>query len=115
MAGATLAGLGFNRGSLAVKLNTANTTGYRYGSGSVVTVDTIVPTVTGGALPYSYLWNRLSGSTDMQPTRATSSTTKFTSFFASPGERSAVYRCTVTDANGIVANSNSINVTLGSY
>jgi hypothetical protein len=68
----------------------------RSGPGAVTTDSTIV-TPTGGTGPYTYAWALVSGDafTVNSPTAAT---TTFSTTLISGQEKSAVYRCTVTDS-----------------
>lgn len=68
----------------------------------VTTADAAVVTPSGGTGPYVYVWAYVSGSTDITPTAGGSATTQFTAPVAF-GARDAVWRCFVTDANGLVA------------
>lgn len=68
-------------------------------------------TVTGGVAPYSYLWSQVSGDT----MTILNSTTPTASFGANvdPGDRlSGVFKCSVTDAAGVSADSPEVTATL---
>lgn len=64
------------------------------------TSDLVVPSVSGGTAPYTYLWARTSGSTAVSLGSAPS--TKDMSFFASGTNKRYLsnFSCTVTDSSG---------------
>lgn len=80
------------------------------GTGTAVTLETAVTTVVGGIPPYTYLWTRVSGDTEVGPISGTSSATQFSAYFASPGSYSTVYKCVVTDAAASSVDSNHITI-----
>jgi len=86
----------------------------RFGAGTAVTLQTAVTTVVGGVPPYTYLWTRVSGDTEVGPISGTSASTKFSAYFASPDTYSTVYKCVVTDAAANVVNSNNITIEMES-
>jgi hypothetical protein len=65
------------------------------GSGSETT-SSLTCTATGGTGPYTYLWTRVSGDSRITATASTSATTAFN--MNPVAERSAVFKCTVTDS-----------------
>lgn len=66
--------------------------GQTYGSRTAVAAD--------GVPPYFYAWTRISGSTAITANSASSATTDFSS--AGTDEAfSAIFRCTVTDSDGV--------------
>lgn len=115
MTGVVAALMGLARTGLVVRLNVPSAYGYRYGTGTVTTVETVIATATGGRPPYTYSWTRTSGSASISPTNPSSPNTKFSSLFGSSGSRSAEFRCSVLDADGDVALSATIPVNLESY
>jgi hypothetical protein len=74
----------------------ANVSGFRLGSGAVTTNATTV-TPTGGTGPYTYAWSLVSGDT-FTVNSPTAATTTFTTGLTTGQDKSAVYRCTVTDS-----------------
>lgn len=85
---------------------------YGYGSskGSIrATTNSATVTVTGGTPPYSYSWPTSAG---WGAIATTSATTSFRSpSIAAGGESSEEFACTVTDALGNVAVSNTVTAT----
>lgn len=81
--------------------------GSRLGAGSVTATTNLasVGTIEGGQTPYSYLWELVSGAS-ATPNNSTSGSTTFSrSVSVSTGQsetRTGVYRCRVTDSNGLV-------------
>lgn len=69
----------------------------RPGLATVATNETIA-TATGGAVPYTFLWQSQDGA--MLPTAATSATTRFTGQVEGGETISDTFICTVTDAQG---------------
>lgn len=66
--------------------------------------------VTGGYPPYTYSWERVSGTTTFETLSPTAATTAWRSFQA-PGTISAFYKCVVTDSLGFsVDSSNTVEV-----
>lgn len=75
---------------------------YANGSGDgtydqTVVTDSVTVTATGGTLPYSYLWTKVSGNTFTILDDVLSST-MFARYAAIDMTYSAIYRCTVTDS-----------------
>lgn len=76
----------------------------------LVTSGTAYATPAGGTAPYTYAWTKVSGDT----LTVTSPSRAFTAFQATLSANdlsNAVYRCTVTDKNGLTA-QDTVNVTL---
>ena len=72
----------------------------------------VVVTATGGVAPYTYSWERVSGG-NISATNPTGASTSFSTFIQ-PGKttlRTAVFRCRVTDAAGIMAYTPNVTVT----
>ena len=67
-------------------------------------------TPTGGTAPYTYAWTKVSGDT-MTVTNSTSASTAFRASVGPGDSRSATYRCTVTDKNGLSA-QDTVSITL---
>jgi hypothetical protein len=65
-------------------------------SGSVTTPSVTV-TPTGGTGPYTYAWTYISGDSGFTANTASSASTTFTGSVAAGEDRSAVWKCTVTD------------------
>jgi hypothetical protein len=80
---------------------------------AAVTAENATCTVTGGASPIAYLWVRVSGDTQITPSVEDSSFTSFGATFPIDGASfTTVFRCDVTDANGLTASSNTVTVTM---
>lgn len=70
---------------------------------STLTTASVTVTAAGGTGPYTYAWTKVSGDS-ISAVSASSATTTFTATgLASPESRTAVYRCTVTDAASLTA------------
>lgn len=88
--------------------------GLRFGTGTVYTGEASAVTVQGGQPPYTYLWTFVSGDADVLPQSATLYSTRFYAYFSANGEKNAVYKCVVTDAATVVADTNTITINLTS-
>ena len=76
------------------------------GTSTVTTSSASIGTVSGGATPYTYLWQYVSGDTFTPTTSTFSSTTFSTNITVGIGEsvtKTGVYQCRVTDAAGATA------------
>jgi len=82
----------------------------RFGAGTAITLQTAVTTVVGGVPPYTYLWTRVSGDTEVGPINSTSASTIFSGYFTGPGTYATVYKCVVTDAAAVSVDSNNITI-----
>ena len=72
--------------------------GTRFGTGAVTT-DLVTVTPAGGVGPYTYGWTYVSGYAGLTTDNPTSASTTWTGTISVLGQdRSAVYRCTVTDS-----------------
>lgn len=63
-----------------------------------VTTNSVTVTPTGGTGPYTYAWTRVSGDSAVNVSNATNPTVSFNANVPRDGERSATWRCTVTDS-----------------
>lgn len=82
-----------------------------YGTGYNLT-DPATATVTGGVPPYTYSWQRLSGSTNILANDPTAAETPF--YWDGPlsgPPKLSTWRCTVTDSASTVVNSSNVQVT----
>ncbi len=69
-------------------------------------------TVEGGVAPFTYLWEEVSASGVWTIVSPASSLTGFIASAVDPIDtRTATFKCTVTDANGEIAASNTIEAT----
>jgi hypothetical protein len=98
--------------SISVGINTTSL----YGSDPTpvysVTVGPATATPSGSPGTYSYAWELVSGST-FNLSAATSASTNFSwNNSSTVGSRSGVYRCKVTDSNGIDAYSPNVTITM---
>lgn len=83
--------------------------GTRIGTGPVTT-DAATVTVAGGTGPFTYAWAYVSGFASLTTNSPTSATTTFSGTISLLGQdRSAVYRCTITDT----FDASTVSVTLG--
>ncbi|WP_410667919.1 hypothetical protein [Amycolatopsis sp. cmx-4-68] len=73
----------------------------------------VVVTATGGVAPYTYSWQRVSGSSLISASNATGASTSFSTSLPAGRTtiRTAVFRCLVTDAAGIMAYAPEVTVT----
>lgn len=87
--------------------------GFNY-YGTVISSAPAVCNVTGGIPPYTYLWSRLSGSSDCKAQTPTASSTYFALFAGgNPYSVDCDWACTVTDsASTVAASTNTISVFL---
>jgi len=77
---------------------------------------TSTATPVGGNPPYAYAWSQVSGDAGWSPTNGTSATTTFTASGVSAGTTtSAVFKCTVTDATGRTADTNTVTAEVTNY
>lgn len=65
---------------------------------ATVTSESVVVNATGGTGPYTYAWTRVSGDSAISATSPAAATTTFTATVPRDGERTGVWRCTVTDS-----------------
>jgi hypothetical protein len=95
--------------SFTLSADAASVGGTRFGLGSVTT-DSVTVTPSGGTGPYTYLWSYVSGDATLSVNSSTSATTSFSGSITSLGQdRSAVWRCVVTDSLAATA-STSVGV-----
>lgn len=96
---------------ISLNVSPSSVFGENNSSGVVlITSSTATATPTGGTAPYTYSWAKVSGDT-MTVTASTSASTAFR-LGVGPGDtKSATYRCTVTDKNGLTA-QDSVSITL---
>ena len=73
----------------------------------------VVVTATGGVAPYAYSWQRVSGSSLVSATNPAGASTSFSTSLPARRTtiRTAVFRCLVTDAAGIMAYAPNVTVT----
>lgn len=84
--------------TLSVEIVPAYVVGTRFGSGTCST-EVATAQVTGGAAPYTYSWTKVSGAT-FTIYAASAANTYFSINLGLNDEQTAVYRCTVTSADG---------------
>lgn len=80
--------------------------------GSCYTSDPAIVSPAGGVPAYTYAWAYVSGDAVIAATDPTSAATYFYAFGAAPFNKSAVWRCTVTDAASTVVISANVTITL---
>lgn len=83
-----------------------------FGTGTVSTGISSV-TVVGGVAPFTYSWSYVDGDTGILPFNPSGSATAFYRNGVSDTDSfSANYICTVTDAGGVSANSNTVTANI---
>lgn len=98
---------------LSANVNSTTTTGLRSGTGLCTTIINTVVTASGGTSPYTYLWQRVSGSASIYATSSASATTKFYANLTSyPQTLTGVWRCRVTDAASTIVYCPNVSVSL---
>jgi hypothetical protein len=80
------------------------------GNGSGALTGDVICRAYDGTSPYTYLWSRVSGSTDISPVSSTAQTTKFIASADSNTIKSAIFKCTVTDSASPEAVADSPNL-----
>lgn len=80
-------------------------------SSSTITSKPVSVSVSGGVPPYTYNWVYVSGDA-LTITDPTASVTSFSASVVAGGFKSAVFKCTVTDAAGVSADSPDVQVDL---
>lgn len=88
-----------------------STTGSGASASGVVTSEIVSSVVTGGTGPYTYAWTHISGDTEISATAPTGSSTAFTATCYDGVTYQAMFRLTVTDANGETTTAD-VSVTL---
>lgn len=93
----TAADIGADALAFSASASPTLASGSRLGTGNVTT-NSVTVTPSGGTGPYTYAWALVTGDT-FTVNSATSATTTFTiSITAAGQDKSATYRCTVTDS-----------------
>lgn len=111
-----IAVLATGKPALGASANPTVVGGFKVGAGTVISSQSAVVTVIGGTPPYTYLWTRVSGDTQVGPLNGTSSSTKFSAYIGTAGiSYSAVYKCVVTDSAAVSVDSNTIDVTMDTF
>lgn len=102
-------------GSTGVIVSPASVRGYGNSNSSIAisTASTAV-TVTGGASPYTYAWTQLTGFGTWAATNPTGAYSSFRRGGVPQGgtEFISTWKCTVTDANGLSADSPVVTATV---
>jgi hypothetical protein len=97
--------VGNNVQTLTAVVNPTYAFGSRNGAGTCFT-STVTAVPTGGLSPYTYSWAKVSGDT-FTIGSATSASTSFNITVSFGDYLSAVYRCTVTSADGQVVTADA--------
>lgn len=99
-------------GALSVTANNVTKSSAGFSSTGVVTTTQLPnPNVTGGLAPFSYLWEYVSGSTEINVDAAGAPNTTWTGTVSDAGPEVATWQLTVTDA-GLNEAAVEITVTL---
>jgi len=80
--------------------------------GSCYTAEPAIVTPAGGVPGYTYAWAYVSGDAAIAASDPTSDATYFYAFGAAPFNKTAVWRCTVTDAASTAVISANVTITL---
>lgn len=115
MSGVIIAMLKTAPGSTPALSNSATPafiSGYSSRYGTCTSSEPAMANVSGGSPPYTYLWSRVSGDTDITIQDPTNYYTYFTALLTSGDSATTVFKCTVTDAASTVVDTNTITVTL---
>lgn len=116
MPGAVLMMLGKRVIEFAANLTRTSLSGWKSGSGTVITSLSTTCNVRGGEPPYTYLWSRVFGDTSVSPTAASQATTFFSAnLTAGMGPATATFKCTVTDALSASVDSDTVEVILEAF
>ena len=100
-------------GTLIVKASPASLQGYRYGAGTVNTSTSSNVLVTNAVGAVTYLWELVSGASEIGPVNGLASSTRFFAYIdLFPYNYNAVWRCKVTDSASNVGYSNPVNIDL---
>lgn len=97
----------------SAQVNRTNLTGFRSGTGTGQTSQSVTVTTTNGVPPFTYLWQYVSGSLEIYPYNAVDQTTLFAAYLPSKFNYFvATWRCQVTDNIGNITYSPDITVTI---
>jgi len=114
MSGALAAIMG-GRPTMRVTVNRDNVSGYSNTvPATAQTTETVTVTPVGGKPPYTYVWTLVSGTT-LRVIQSTPDQAKFSYRFFAYGSVTAVYKCTVTDAAGVVRDSPNVTIYLEAF
>lgn len=80
--------------------------------GSCYTAEPSIVSPAGGVPGYTYAWTYVSGDAAIAATDPTSAASYFYAFGAAPFNKTAVWKCTVTDAASTVVVSGNVTITL---
>jgi len=83
---------------------------YGFPSGMNTVYFSMIP--AGGTAPFTYLWVRASGSSLITSVPVTADTGYFTTSFSAAGTRQAYWQAKITDAEGQIAFSPQLKITL---
>lgn len=107
---ATLAPLLVRR-RLSVSLSGSTASASGNGNGPFTT-GAITATPAGGVTPHTYAWARVSGDASISISSATVAAPTWSASGTAPETKSAVWRCTVTDAAGVAVVSSNVTITV---
>lgn len=95
-----------------ITVSPTGATGFANSAGTTMArSNTVTVTVTGGVAPYTFAWTYVSG--DVVTCNApTAAATTFSATLSASESRYAEWKCRVTDAAGVVADSATVPVTL---
>ena len=96
----------------ALSAGVSQTSWSQSGTNGTQTTPEILCTPSGGVPPYSYSWQRVSGTSEISITSQNSASTTFSSYLLDGETDTATFVCVVTDAIGQNATSPSVLITL---
>lgn len=99
MSGAVVHAAAGGRPPLRAVISPSSLSGFKIGSGTVITSAPATVLVTGGAPPYTFLWTDVTNLDGISETLPTAQTTYWRKTFASaPDSAEGTFKCVVTDA-----------------
>ena len=116
MSGAVSFSAAGGRPPLRASASPSSLSGYKVGTGTVVTSGPCTVTVVGGAPPYTYTWTDVSNPDTITETLPASSFTYWRKTLTStPDLASGTFKCVVEDSLGATVDSNTITVDLFNF
>lgn len=109
-AGSVSITLTYSAQPLGVSISPTSVLATSYETGTPVTSEDCVATVTGGTAPYTYQWSYVSGDNGIYAVSPTGASTLFSRYGSPINTYDAYWKVTVTDSNSQVATSSSVYV-----